>query len=63
MSEANYRDGLLDGKLLSYCESGAKKAAAEYKDGDLHGISISWSEDSREQSRSIFINGLLQAEK
>jgi antitoxin component YwqK of YwqJK toxin-antitoxin module len=63
MNEANYRAGLLDGKSLSYYESGAKKAAAEYKDGVLHGISISCSEDGREQSRSIFINSLLQAEK
>ena len=44
MSEANYRNGLLDGISISYYKNGKTKASAYFK-GLLHGESSNWDKD------------------
>ncbi len=45
--EANYKDGKLDGLVVSWHENGQKHTEANYKDGKLDGLWVVWHENGQ----------------
>ena len=59
-SEAEYLNGVLNGKKTIWHENGVKSYEAFYKDGQQIGWELSWYESGKKQSETNYGNGLEQ---
>ena len=55
--EANYKDGKLDGLVVSWHENGQKHTEANYKDGKLDGLWVVWHENGQKAVEANYKDG------
>ena len=55
--EANYKDGKLDGLVVSWHENGQKHTEANYKDGKLDGLWVVWNENGQKAVEANYKDG------
>lgn len=56
-SEANYRDGKLNGLFTSWYENGKKKSETSYINGEADGLFTWWYENGQKMSETDYIDG------
>jgi antitoxin component YwqK of YwqJK toxin-antitoxin module len=59
MVEANYKHGVLDGKLSRWMKGGIITTEDYYRDGKQHGKSIEWGYDGNKLLEQEFVNDTL----
>ena len=55
--EANYKDGKLDGLVVSWHENGQKHTEANYKNGKLDGLWVVWHENRQKAVEANYKDG------
>jgi antitoxin component YwqK of YwqJK toxin-antitoxin module len=45
LAESTYREGLLDGVVMTYTEGGNLTMSINYRNGNIHGAFVRWNED------------------
>ncbi|MDR1034636.1 MAG: toxin-antitoxin system YwqK family antitoxin [Holosporales bacterium] len=57
LSEIEYRDDVIDGKIKQFYQSGAILSVVTYKGGILDGPFVSYYENGMKQMESFYVNG------
>lgn len=59
LSEENYKDGTLDGQVITYYKNGKKTEVANYLKGKLHGKRIRYRDSGKETENFTYRNGVI----
>ena len=56
-SEANFKDGKLDGLAVGWHENGQKESEVNFKDGKFHGLWTEWHKNGQKKSERNYKDG------
>ena len=55
--EGNWKDGKLDGLVVTWHENGKKESERNFKDGNEEGMQVAWHENGKKQAEANFKEG------